>query len=195
MPLAEGSHRLGSSPENGLRVSHPSISRRHAVIHLRDDRAEVEDLGSRNGTRIAGRRVTARQALNVGEAVTFGAAAAVLEEVSDKDLEPAVTFAAAPVSAPEDDAMTATAALGTTRVFALKLLPVDARSASAPGKEVLGRRGQNASHGCRRDRSAPQLQGSPKARIQGWMRVAHSPLKRRGWAGDRAAGAASAHRR
>ncbi len=123
-PLAEGSHRIGSSLESTVRIAHPSISRRHAVIHIRGGRAEVEDLGSRNGTRIAGRRVTACRALQVGEAVTFGAVAAVLEEVSDKDLEAAVTFAAAPAqSPPEDETMAATAALGTTRVFALKQLP------------------------------------------------------------------------
>ncbi len=124
-PLAEGSHRVGSSPGSAVRVSHPSVSRRHAVIHVGGGYAEIEDLDSRNGTRVTGRRVAARQALKIGETLTLGAVTAMLEEVSDKDLEPAVTFvAAAPEPAPpEDDAMTATAALGTTRVFALKLLP------------------------------------------------------------------------
>ncbi len=124
-PLAEGSHQLGSSLESALRVSHPSISRRHAMIHVRDGRAEIEDLGSRNGTRVGGRRITARQTLKIGATVSLGAVGAMLEEVSDKDLEAAVTFAAAAPepAAREDDAMTATAALGTTRVFALELLP------------------------------------------------------------------------
>ena len=132
-PLAEGSHRLGSSLESSVRLPHPSISRRHAMIHVRGGRAEIEDLGSRNGTRVGGRRVTARQPLKVGERVTLGAVSALLEEVADKDLEPAVTFAAAAPAAtpatpaepaaPDEDVTAATAALGTTRVFALKLLP------------------------------------------------------------------------
>ena len=123
-PLAEGSYRLGSSPGCDVRVPHPSISRRHAMIHVHGGRAEIEDLGSRNGTRVGGRKVGARQTLAVGETVTLGAVAAVLEEVSEKDLEAAVTFAApAAPTRGEDEPVTATAALGTTRVFALKLLP------------------------------------------------------------------------
>ncbi len=124
-PLAEGAQRLGSSPGSAVRIHHPSVSRHHAMIHVGGDRVEIEDLGSRNGTRAGGQRVTSRQALKVGDTMTFGAVAAVLEEVSDKDLEPAVAFAA-PAAQPapsEYDAMTATAALGTTRLFALKQLP------------------------------------------------------------------------
>lgn len=123
-PLAEGSHRIGSSPGNGVRVSHPSISRRHAILHVDGERAEIEDLGSRNGTRIGGRKLVGRRPLEVGERFTLGAVAAVLEEVPDKDLEPAVSFEAASEPArPDDESTTATAALGTTRFFALKLLP------------------------------------------------------------------------
>jgi two-component system NtrC family response regulator len=107
-----------------VRIPHPSISRRHALIQVRGGGVEIEDLGSRNGTRADGREVVGRQALNVGETLTLGAVAAVLEEVSEKDLEPAVTFAApAQPSRSEDERVTATAALGTTRVFTLKLLP------------------------------------------------------------------------
>ncbi len=124
-PLAEGSHRLGSSPGCAIRIAHPSISRRHAMIHVADGRAEIEDLGSSNGTRVAGRRVAGRRPVAVGEAITLGAVAAVLEEISDKDLEPAVTFAPprrSPARA-EEDAPSRTAALGATRTFALELLP------------------------------------------------------------------------
>ena len=123
-PLAEGSHLLGSSPGCDVRIPHPSISRRHARIEVRGGGAEIEDLGSRNGTRADGRRVVSRQAVAIGETLTLGAVVAVLEEVSEKDLEPAVTFAApAEPSRSEDEQPTATAALGTTRIFTLKLLP------------------------------------------------------------------------
>ena len=123
-PLAEGSHLLGSSPGCDVRIPHPSISRRHARIEVRGDGVEIEDLGSRNGTRTGGHKVVGRQALTVGKSLTFGAVAAVLEEVSEKDLEPAVTFAApAEVAHGDDEPPAATAALGTTRIFTLKLLP------------------------------------------------------------------------
>ncbi len=125
IPLVEGSHRLGSSPGCAVRIAHPSISRRHAMIHVEGGRAEIEDLGSRNGTRVASRKVDGRRPLAVGDTILLGAVAAVLEEISDKDLEPAVAFA---VARPEpakrqEEAPAATAALGTTRVFALELLP------------------------------------------------------------------------
>ncbi len=125
IPLVEGSHQLGSSLECAIRIPHPSVSRRHAMIHVEDGRVEIEDLGSSNGTRVAGSKVAARQSLSVGQTVTLGAVAAILEEISDKDLEPAVTFAAPPAEPvrSEEEPLTATAALGTTRVFALKLLP------------------------------------------------------------------------
>ncbi len=122
-PLAEGSHLLGSSAGCDVRIPHPSISRRHARIEVRGDGAEIEDLGSRNGTRADGRKVVARQALKVGETLILGAVAAVLEEVSEKDLEPAVTFAAPAEPVRNEDEPAATAALGTTRMFTLKLLP------------------------------------------------------------------------
>ena len=124
-PLAEGSNRLGSSTSCDVRIAHPSVSRRHAVIHVRGHRAEIEDQGSRNGTRIDGKKILSRQPLAIGEPVVFGAVSTVLEEVSEKDLEPAVSFTPPPADSvgPTDDSTTATAAIGATRVFALKVLP------------------------------------------------------------------------
>ncbi len=123
VPLAEGAHRIGSSPGCAVRIPHPSISRRHAMIHVEGGRVEVEDLGSRNGTRVGGRQLAGRQPLAVGETLTLGAVEAVLEQVSDKDLEPAVTFQAPRAARPDEETPAATAAVGTTRVFALERLP------------------------------------------------------------------------
>ena len=124
-PLVEGPNWLGSSPRASVRLAEPSVSRRHALIHISGDRAEIEDLGSRNGTRIDGRKLDGRRPLELGEVLTLGAVSAVLEEVSEKDLEAAVTFGAGP---PQDetaevDPTTVTAAVGSTRNFAVKMLP------------------------------------------------------------------------
>ncbi len=125
-PLVEGPNRLGSSPGCAVRIIHPSVSRRHAVIHVQDGKAEIEDLESRNGTRVEGRRVQGgQQPLAVGATMTLGGVRAVLEEVSEKDLEAAVRFPA-PGSDPSSAATHgggATASVGTARKFALERLP------------------------------------------------------------------------
>jgi two-component system, cell cycle response regulator len=49
---------VGRHPTNSLRVDEDSISRSHARIVRNGDEYMVEDLGSRNGTFVAGKRVT-----------------------------------------------------------------------------------------------------------------------------------------
>jgi pSer/pThr/pTyr-binding forkhead associated (FHA) protein len=44
-------------------VGHSSVSRRHARIVVAGDRATIEDLGSKNGTRHAGRPVRSPEPL------------------------------------------------------------------------------------------------------------------------------------
>ncbi len=126
-PLVEGLNQLGSSPSCALRVIHPSVSRRHALILVQGDQVEIEDQGSRNGTRIAGRRLEVGESvpLAVGDRLALGGVSATLEEVSEKDLQAAVKFPTRtpdPVS-PDPDAGAATASVGTARVFALQQLP------------------------------------------------------------------------
>ncbi|MEM7354325.1 MAG: sigma 54-interacting transcriptional regulator, partial [Acidobacteriota bacterium] len=128
-PLTEGIHQLGSSPSCTVRIIHPSVSRRHALIHVVGSQVEIEDTASRNGTRIGGRRLeeAERHLLGIGETLTVGGVSAVLEEVSAKDLEAAVEFArrpSDPASSSEHEAGTAvTGSVGTARKFALELLP------------------------------------------------------------------------
>ena len=78
--LAEGENRLGSSPECRIRIPHPSISRRHATIFVDGGHAEIEDLGSRNGTRVNGRSIRERQAFDVGQTLTLGSIKVRLED-------------------------------------------------------------------------------------------------------------------
>lgn len=73
LPLVEGPYTLGKRPENDLVLPCAGVSRAHAVVR-REGRAWVlEDLGSRNGIRFAGRRVERRR-LRHGDEVLLGMA-------------------------------------------------------------------------------------------------------------------------
>lgn len=125
-PLGEGNHLVGSSPECSVRLRHPAVSRRHARISVTGDLAEIEDLGSTNGTRIAGRQIQGTRTLEAGQELAFGSVPARLEEVPAQDLEPAVTFGggtASRVTEPESGPPASTAASGSLQTFALHRLP------------------------------------------------------------------------
>jgi DNA-binding winged helix-turn-helix (wHTH) protein len=70
--LAPGTNLLGRCRESVAWIDDPSISRRHAVIEISADDARIEDLGSRNGTFVRGRRIRERQALTDGDQITLG---------------------------------------------------------------------------------------------------------------------------
>src|SRR5439155_25947233 len=58
-----------------LGIGDTTVSRRHAVIRPIDDRLEVEDLGSVNGTRVNGIRIRAVTRLKDGDVIEIGGTA------------------------------------------------------------------------------------------------------------------------
>jgi pSer/pThr/pTyr-binding forkhead associated (FHA) protein len=54
-----------------LALANHHISRRHAVVRLRDGQYEIEDFGSTNGTRLNGEPVTGTRALHDGDRLAF----------------------------------------------------------------------------------------------------------------------------
>ncbi|MGA9794066.1 MAG: FHA domain-containing protein [Rhizomicrobium sp.] len=58
--------------ERALVLDHPTVSRRHAQFHFRDGAIGIEDLGSTNGTRVNGSRITRRTNLKPGDTVSIG---------------------------------------------------------------------------------------------------------------------------
>jgi DNA-binding winged helix-turn-helix (wHTH) protein len=70
--LPEGSNLVGRDRDCAVRVNSAALSRRHARIVVTSAGAAVEDLGSKNGTRVNGRRVTQPVALEENDRVQFG---------------------------------------------------------------------------------------------------------------------------
>src|SRR5262245_7088406 len=71
---------IGRSVDCDVRVDAPSISRRHAMLHVEPDRRFlIEDLGSSNGTRLRGKllepeekvEVPPNVLIEIGDAVCF----------------------------------------------------------------------------------------------------------------------------
>ena len=53
-------------------IDSPSVSRRHARVLITPDGAEIEDLGSKNGTFVGGRRIERATPLFNGDEIRLG---------------------------------------------------------------------------------------------------------------------------
>jgi len=92
LPLTPGELTLGSHPDCELRLAHSTVSRRHARVVVDGRAVTIEDLGSRNGTRIDGKKVR-RAELTTGTELRVGVVQVTVEEIPDEDLEAAVVLA------------------------------------------------------------------------------------------------------
>ncbi len=77
---AEGSVTLGRGEDAEVRVDDAAASRRHAVLHL-GETVKLEDLGSANGTLVGGRKLAARESVELfaGDAIEIGTSLLVLQ--------------------------------------------------------------------------------------------------------------------
>lgn len=67
-----GANLIGRSPECQVQIPSSGVSRRHSRIVVAGEQAVLEDLGSKNGTRVRGRRITAPTPLADGEEILLG---------------------------------------------------------------------------------------------------------------------------
>ena len=65
--LRDGENLLGRIRQSVLPLNSSTVSRHHALIRISDDAAMLEDLGSKNGTRLGGRRLTEPTRLQDGD--------------------------------------------------------------------------------------------------------------------------------
>ena len=71
--LSEGRNILGRDRSCDVMIPSTTVSRQHAVITVEDDRATIEDLDSKNGTRIDGVAVRSAAHLAPNAALRLGA--------------------------------------------------------------------------------------------------------------------------
>lgn len=73
--LAPGTYEIGRDPGASIPLPNQStVSRRHAWIQVGEHASQVTDLGSSNGTKVNGRRITGPTILQAGDVVEFGSA-------------------------------------------------------------------------------------------------------------------------
>ncbi len=89
--LKPGTNQLGSLANNEIALPANGVSRLHARLMLVDGELEVEDLASKNGTFVAGRKVE-RARLLPGQVVRFGPVPLKFQELHRDDAELAIAF-------------------------------------------------------------------------------------------------------
>lgn len=70
--LAPGDNIVGRAPDAAVWIDATGVSRHHARIRLEGEIAILEDLGSKNGTYVRGRRVSAPAQLADGDQIRLG---------------------------------------------------------------------------------------------------------------------------
>ncbi len=71
--LSEGPNVVGRDRDCAIRIDSVELSRRHAQVVMTNGEATVEDLGSKNGTRVNGLTVSQPVALKDGDQIEVGA--------------------------------------------------------------------------------------------------------------------------
>lgn len=73
LPIASGENIVGRDPASQIWLDHDTVSRRHARILADAAGAHLEDLGSKNGTRVGEQACVGCVALRDGDRLWFGA--------------------------------------------------------------------------------------------------------------------------
>lgn len=72
VPVKQGLLVIGRASSCELRIQHPSISRRHALLNRKGERFFLKDLGSQNGTFVHKDKLTAEREIFPGDQVAVG---------------------------------------------------------------------------------------------------------------------------
>jgi DNA-binding winged helix-turn-helix (wHTH) protein len=72
LPLREGPNAIGRDPQSDVWLNSTSVSRHHARVLVEADAATVEDVGSKNGTRLGGAILNGSVPLHDGDVLSIG---------------------------------------------------------------------------------------------------------------------------
>jgi DNA-binding winged helix-turn-helix (wHTH) protein len=86
--LAEGENLLGRDRQAVVWIDSATVSRRHARIVVTDGEALIEDLGSRNGTSVGGKKIQGPVRLADGDHLRLGAATMTFRVFSSSETLP-----------------------------------------------------------------------------------------------------------
>jgi transcriptional regulator with GAF, ATPase, and Fis domain len=89
IPLPDGDITIGREASNGVAITDPSVSRKHCVVGCKQERFQVRDLGSRNGTLVNGAGVD-EQWLQHGDEIAVGDST-LLFLLEDDDTAPSLS--------------------------------------------------------------------------------------------------------
>jgi DNA-binding winged helix-turn-helix (wHTH) protein len=81
IPLRSGENVIGRDPHDAIVIRQPDVSRHHARLVVSGARVTLEDLGSKNGTFLGTRRVTAPTEVRAGDEILVGTVRMRLVEV------------------------------------------------------------------------------------------------------------------
>jgi len=73
LPLMEGVNVIGRGADAAIQIDSPGVSRHHARIVVTRGEATLEDLGSKNGTDLNGKRITTPCRICDGDEIRLGA--------------------------------------------------------------------------------------------------------------------------
>ena len=73
LELSEGQFAVGRNATCQLSLDDPLVSRRHALLTVTDEGVTIEDLQSRNGVLVNGKRIDGRVEIQVGDRILIGA--------------------------------------------------------------------------------------------------------------------------
>jgi len=83
--LPEGATHVGRADENDVVLSGDLVSRRHARFHVKGSSLVVEDLGSRNGSQLNGKKLVGSVPLKAGDTVAVGENTLVVRQPVDAE--------------------------------------------------------------------------------------------------------------
>ena len=81
LPLHTGENIIGRDPGAAIIIDSPDVSRHHARLFVSDDAVTLEDLGSKNGTFVAGERLTTPTVVHDGDQITVGRTLLLIERL------------------------------------------------------------------------------------------------------------------